>query len=99
MKAPQGSKAVHRNGQSGVMEAPDDNGFALFHSDTGACYTVHQLEVTHEDLTAKEMSERPSLWASWPSGTLRFAIEQGERVASKAFIVARTAPGFIGVQS
>lgn len=91
MKAAKGSiGAMHRNGQTGRMDPPDANGFALFHSDTGARYTVHQTEVTHNGMTAKQRSARLVLWTQWPEGTLRFKVEKPKDGAASVFIVART---------
>lgn len=86
-------RVTHRNGQQGTIGDRDANGFVQFKSDTGAKFTVHQLEVIpQEAFTVQAAAAARRLWASWPEGTLRFAIEQGERGASKAFIVARTYP-------
>lgn len=92
--APEGHiKAEHRSGQRGTIGPRDANGFAQFHSDTGARFTVHQTEVIAlEATTMQSATAARKLWATWPEGTLRFAVEQGERGASKAFIVARTYP-------
>lgn len=86
-------RAFHRSGQTGTLGERDANGFAEFKSDTGAKFTVHQSETRPEHCTAKERSKALELWATWPEGTLRFAVEQGKGDASKAFIVARTHPG------
>lgn len=86
-------RAFHRNGQMGDLGERDANGFALFTSDTGAKYTVHHLEIHPEVPTAQHRKTALELWATWPDGTLRFAIEQGKGESSKAFIVARTHPG------
>ena len=86
-------RVFHRNGQHGTIDERDANGFAEFKSDTGARFTVHQTEVVAlEATTMQSATAARKLWATWPEGTLRFAIEQGERGASKAFIVARTYP-------
>lgn len=85
-------RATHRNGQHGTIGERDANGFAEFKADTGAKYTAHHLETIAADATPQQAAAARKLWATWPEGTLRFAIEQGERGASKAFIVARTYP-------
>ena len=86
------SNATHRDGQRGYASAPDANGFCTFESETGARFSVYDVELTRDAHPAEREAQRAKVRAGWPEGCLHFAAHRLGGVLSE-FTIIRTRPG------
>lgn len=62
----QGERGQHRGGQHGTLESNAGNGFWVFHSDTGARFTIRAEEFTPDCAAPEQRAAIAGRVKGWP---------------------------------